>query len=60
MDVTLTLTLEEVNGIIGTLAMLPFGQVNALVSKIRDQAIVQVQAAQAAEQADAPAETPAE
>ena len=46
MEVTLTLTLEEVNGIIGTLAMLPFGQVNALLTKVRDQAITQVQASQ--------------
>jgi len=45
MDITLDLTLEEVNGIISVLNMLQFGQVADLVIKIRNQAIQQVQAA---------------
>ena len=48
MEIKLTLTIEEVNGIIGTLSMLPFNQVAGLVAKIREQAIPQVQAAEAA------------
>ena len=55
MDINLTLTLEEVNGIIGVMSTLPFNQVNALMNKIRSQAVGQVQAAQAAQQ-PAPAE----
>ena len=51
MEIKLSLTLEEVNGIIGTLSMLPFGQIAGLVGKIREQAIPQVQAAEAAAQA---------
>lgn len=47
MEIKLLLTLDEVNGVIGTLSMLPFGQVTGLVNKIRDQAIPQVQAAEA-------------
>ena len=62
MEIKLSLTLEEVNGVIGTLSMLPFGQVAGLVGKIREQAIPQVQAAEAAAQAaqeaaNQPAET---
>jgi hypothetical protein len=44
MEINLSLTLEEVNGIIATMAMLPFAQVSGLVVKIREQAIAQVQA----------------
>lgn len=58
MEIKLSLTLEEINGVIGTLSMLPFGQVAGLVTKIREQAIPQVQAAEAAAQAaSAPVET---
>jgi len=46
MEINLKLSLEEVNGIIGTLSMLPFGQVADLVMKVRNQAIEQVQASQ--------------
>ena len=49
MDIELKLKLDEVNGIISVLAMLPFTQVNDLLQKVRNQAIEQVQAAQAAE-----------
>lgn len=55
MEVKLSLTLDEINGIIGTLSMLPFGQVAGLVNKIREQAIPQVQATEAAQAAQAPA-----
>ena len=62
MEIKLTLTIEEVNGIIGTLSMLPFNQVASLVTKIREQAIPQVQAADAAAKAaqEASNETPVE
>lgn len=52
MEINLTLTLEEVNGIIGILSLLPFNQVNDLLQRVRNQAIVQVQAAQAKEDAE--------
>jgi hypothetical protein len=55
MEIKLTLTLEEVNGLIGVLGMLPFNQIAGLVSKVRDQAIPQVQAAEAAAKAEAEA-----
>lgn len=57
MEIKLNLTIEEINGIIGTLSMLPFNQVAGLVNKIREQAIPQVQEAEAA--AKAAAEAPA-
>ena len=50
MDIELKLKLEEVNGIISVLAMLPFTQVNELLQKVRNQAIEQVQAAQVEEE----------
>ena len=50
MDIELKLKLDEVNGIISVLAMLPFTQVNDLLQKVRNQAIEQVSAAQAAEE----------
>lgn len=43
MEIKLQLTLEEVNGIIATMALLPFNQVHELLNKIRNQAIQQVQ-----------------
>lgn len=52
MDIELKLKLDEVNGIISVLAMLPFTQVNDLLQKVRNQAIEQVQAAQSAEDAE--------
>ena len=53
MEIKLTLTLEEVNGIISTLGMLPFNQTAGIISKVREQAIPQVQAAEAAAKAAA-------
>mgnify|MGYP003336368710 FL=1 len=35
MEIKLTLTLEEVNGIISTLGMLPFNQTAGIISKER-------------------------
>jgi hypothetical protein len=55
MEIKLNLTIDEVNGIIGTLSMLPFNQVAGLVNKIREQAIPQVQAAEAAAKVEADA-----
>lgn len=55
MEIKLNLTIEEVNAIISTMAMLPFNQVHGLVGKIREQAIPQVQAAEAAAKAEADA-----
>jgi hypothetical protein len=52
MDIKLDLTLEEVNGIISVLGMLPFTQVADLTIKIRNQAIQQVQAAAPPQPAD--------
>lgn len=46
MEINLKLSLEEVNGLIGVLGMLPFTQVADLMNKIRSQAIEQVQANQ--------------
>lgn len=45
MEINLKLSLEQVNGIIGVLGMLPFSQVADLLNNIRNQAIAQVQAA---------------
>lgn len=47
MEIQLNLTLEEVNGIIAIMANLPFGQVHDIIQKIREQAITQVQEANA-------------
>jgi len=55
MEIKLNLTIEEVNVIISTLAMLPLNQVHGIVTKVRDQAIPQVQAAEAAAKAEAEA-----
>jgi len=55
MEIKLNLTIEEVNAIISTMAMLPFNQVHGIVNKIREQAIPQVQAAEAAAKAEADA-----
>lgn len=60
MDLTLTLTLEEVNGILVALGNMPFAQVEALVTKIRAQAQPQVDAAQAAAAAPVAPATPAD
>jgi hypothetical protein len=50
MDINLSLSLEEVNGIMAALGQMPFGQVEPLVNKIRQQAIPQAQAIQEADQ----------
>jgi hypothetical protein len=42
MEINLKLTLDDVNGIIGVLAMLPFNQVTDLLQRIRNQAIEQI------------------
>jgi len=52
-DLTITLTLEELNVVMSGLGQLPYAQVSPLVDKIRGQAIPQVQAQQ---QAQAPAQ----
>jgi hypothetical protein len=57
MDINLSLTLDEVNGIMTALSQMPFGQVEAIVNKIRQQAIPQAQAIQAANQ-EVPTEDP--
>jgi hypothetical protein len=48
MEIQLTLTLEEVNGVLQSLGNLPYAQVQPLVDKIRAQATPQFEAAQAA------------
>ena len=48
MEITLTLNLEEVNGVLQSLGNLPYAQVQPLVDKIRAQATPQFEAAQAA------------
>lgn len=53
MEIKLNLTIEEVNAIISTMAMLPFNQVHGILNKVREQAIPQVQAAEAVAKADA-------
>ena len=55
MEIKLTLTIEDVNVIISTLAMLPLNQVHGIVTKVREQAIPQVQAAEAEAKAQAEA-----
>ena len=40
--ITLELVLDEVNGVLMALGQLPYGQVAALIEKIRDQATSQV------------------
>ena len=57
MEIKLNLTIEEVNAIISTMAMLPFNQVHGIVNKIREQAIPQVQAVEAAAKAQTEAST---
>ena len=52
-DLTITLTLDELNVVMQGLGQLPYAQVSPLVDKIRGQAIPQVQAQQ---QAQAPAQ----
>ena len=55
MEITLQLSLEEVNGVLQALGNLPFTQVAPLIDKVRGQATPQFEAAQAA-QASAPEE----
>lgn len=45
--ITLTLSLPEVNGVISSLANLPYGQVVALIDKIKSQADTQLAPPQA-------------
>lgn len=55
MEIKLSLTLEELNAIISVMGMLPFNQSHGIIGKLRDQAIPQVQAAEAAAKAEADA-----
>lgn len=57
MEIKLSLTIEEVNGVLQALGNMAYAQVAPLIDKIRSQAGPQVEAAQ---QAEAPAETPEE
>ena len=41
-EIKLTLTLDEVNGVLGALGDKPFAQVVDLIGKIREQALPQV------------------
>lgn len=50
MEINLSLSLEEVNGVLQALGTLPFAQVAPLIEKIRGQATPQFEAAQAAAQ----------
>jgi hypothetical protein len=47
-DLTVTLSLEEINVVMQGLGQLPYAQVSPLVDKIRSQVIPQVQAQQPA------------
>lgn len=47
MSIKLELEIPEVNTVLGALGQLPFAQVTDLVTKIREQAIPQVQEEQA-------------
>jgi hypothetical protein len=53
MEIKLSLTIEDVNAIISVLGMLPFNQAAGIIGKVREQAIPQVQAAEAAAKAAA-------
>ena len=44
MEIKLSLTIEEVNGVMQALGNMPYVQVTALVEKVRSQAAPQVQA----------------
>ena len=44
--INLTITLEEVNGVLNALGAQPYAQVQPLVTKIQTQGSTQVQAAQ--------------
>jgi hypothetical protein len=46
---TLTLTLDEINAIMGVLGRQPYEQVEALIAKIREQALPQLPKAEVAE-----------
>jgi len=48
-SITFTVTLAEANGILQSLAQLPFAQVVDLISKLKEQAQVQLQAEPVAE-----------
>lgn len=49
MEIKLSLTIEEVNGVMQALGNMPYVQVAALVEKVRSQAAPQVESAQQAE-----------
>jgi hypothetical protein len=49
-EINLTLTLEEVNGILNALGTKPYAQVQNLIAKIQTQGSTQVQAAQNGQQ----------
>jgi hypothetical protein len=41
-QITLFLTLDEINGVLTSLGNMPYGHVHNLVEKIRDQAVPQI------------------
>lgn len=51
MEIKLNLTLDELNAVISVMGMLPFNQSHGIINKLREQAILQVQAAEAAAKA---------
>lgn len=53
--IELKLEVNEVNGVLAALGQMPYAQVAELIGKIREQAIPQVQAVEAAKAAEAPA-----
>lgn len=54
--ITLSLTIDEVNGILAYLGKGPYEQVVGLVAKIKDQAVPQLKAAEPKKQEEVKAE----
>jgi hypothetical protein len=53
MTIQLDLSVDEVNGVLVALSQLPFGQVEPLINKVRQQAAPQVEALKATETTEA-------
>lgn len=49
-QITMTLTLAEVNGVLTSLGNMPYGQVANLIEKIREQVVPQIPAPKIAEE----------
>jgi hypothetical protein len=49
MEIKLSLTIEEVNGVLQALGNMAYSQVATLIDKVRSQAVPQIEAAQQAE-----------